>query len=90
MLGRRLGEMHAILARDTDDPAFAPELAGPDIVTQLAEQAEQQLAAAFAALQVQTDLDEAARQDLAAVMAARESSWRDRAACWRARVSAQR
>jgi maltose alpha-D-glucosyltransferase/alpha-amylase len=73
LLGRRLGEMHAILARDTDDTAFVPEVAGPDIVTQLAEQAENQLAAAFAALQVQTELDEAARHDLAAVMAARET-----------------
>ncbi len=25
LLGRRLGEMHAILAQDTGDPAFAPE-----------------------------------------------------------------
>ena len=73
LLGRRLGEMHAILACDTDDPAFAPEVSGPDYVTQLAEQAENQLAAAFAALQVQTDLDEAARHDLTGVMAARET-----------------
>ena len=28
LLGRRLGEMHAVLARDTDDPAFAPERGG--------------------------------------------------------------
>ena len=28
LLGRRLGEMHAVLARDTNDPAFAPEVAG--------------------------------------------------------------
>ena len=31
LLGRRLGEMHAILARDTDDPAFAPELASAEV-----------------------------------------------------------
>jgi maltose alpha-D-glucosyltransferase/alpha-amylase len=73
LLGRRLGEMHMVLARDTEDPAFAPEVAGPDIVPQLAERAEHQLAAAFAALQVQTELDEAARHDLTAVMAARET-----------------
>jgi len=72
LLGRRLGEMHAVLARDTDDPAFAPEAAAADVVVQLAEQAERQLTAAFAALQAQTELDEAARQDLAAVMESRE------------------
>ena len=27
-IGQRLGEMHAVLARETDDPAFAPETAG--------------------------------------------------------------
>jgi maltose alpha-D-glucosyltransferase / alpha-amylase len=72
LLGRRLGEMHAVLARDTDDPPFAPEAAAADVVVQLAEQAERQLTAAFAALQAQTELDEAARQDLAAVMESRE------------------
>ena len=30
LLGRRLGEMHAVLARATDDPAFAPETADGD------------------------------------------------------------
>ena len=29
-LGRRLGEMHAILAEPSDNPDFAPETAGPD------------------------------------------------------------
>ena len=27
-IGKRLGEMHAVLARPSDDPAFAPETAG--------------------------------------------------------------
>ena len=30
LLGRRLGEMHAVLARPTDNPDFAPEAAGKD------------------------------------------------------------
>ena len=30
LLGRRLGEMHAVLARDTDDPAFAPDRPSDD------------------------------------------------------------
>ena len=72
LLGRRLGEMHGVLARDTEDTAFAPEIAGADMAVQLAEQAEHQLAVAFAALQAQTELDETARQDLAVVMESRE------------------
>lgn len=31
-LGRRLGEMHLVLSQPSDDPAFAPELAGPEQV----------------------------------------------------------
>lgn len=74
LLGRRLGEMHVILARDTDDAAFAPEVADADIAAQFAEQAESQLVAAFGALQAQTELDEAARQDFTAVMEGREKA----------------
>jgi maltose alpha-D-glucosyltransferase/alpha-amylase len=29
-IGKRLGEMHAVLSRPTDDPAFAPETAGEE------------------------------------------------------------
>ncbi len=72
LLGRRLGEMHAILARDTNDPSFAPETAGAGTADQWAAQAEQQLLAAFAALDGQKEWDEAAAQDLAAVNAVRD------------------
>jgi maltose alpha-D-glucosyltransferase/alpha-amylase len=74
LLGQRLGEMHAVLARDCDDPAFGPELAGADVTAQFADQAERQLAAAYTALQAQTDLDEAARQAFTAVMEGREKA----------------
>jgi maltose alpha-D-glucosyltransferase/alpha-amylase len=74
LLGHRLGEMHVILARATDDAAFASEVAGADIAAQFAEQAERQLVAAFSALQAQTELDEAARQDFTAVMEGREKA----------------
>jgi maltose alpha-D-glucosyltransferase/alpha-amylase len=74
LLGRRLGEMHVILAGDTDDAAFAPEVAAADIAALFAEQAESQLTAAFSALQAQTELDEAARQDFTAVMEGREKA----------------
>jgi maltose alpha-D-glucosyltransferase/alpha-amylase len=73
LLGRRLGEMHAILARDADDPAFAPELASTELTEQWAAQAEQQLVAAFAALDARQEWDAESAQDLAIVMAERES-----------------
>ncbi len=72
LLGRRLGEMHAILARNSNDPAFAPETASAETAGQWAAQAEWQLAAAFAALDGQKEWEEAAAQDLAAVTSARE------------------
>ncbi|HEY6441072.1 MAG TPA: maltose alpha-D-glucosyltransferase [Acetobacteraceae bacterium] len=72
LLGRRLGEMHAVLARHTDDPAFAPEQARADIIEQWANQAEQQLADAFAALDAPREWDADAAQDLTVVMAERE------------------
>jgi maltose alpha-D-glucosyltransferase/alpha-amylase len=73
LLGRRLGEMHAILARDADDPAFAPELASSELTEQWANQAEQQLVAAFAALDARQEWDAESAQDLAIVMAERDS-----------------
>jgi maltose alpha-D-glucosyltransferase / alpha-amylase len=59
LLGRRLGEMHAILAQPSDDPAFAPEVADAAHLRAWADQAEHELAAAFASLAGQTELDEA-------------------------------
>ena len=73
LLGRRLGEMHAILGRDVDDPAFAPEPAGADITEQWARQAEQQLLAAFTALDARQDWDAEAAQDVATVTAERDN-----------------
>jgi maltose alpha-D-glucosyltransferase / alpha-amylase len=72
LLGRRLGEMHAILARDADDPAFASELASADLARQWADQAEQQLGTAFAALDAPREWDADSAQDLAIVMAERD------------------
>jgi maltose alpha-D-glucosyltransferase/alpha-amylase len=50
-VGRRLGEMHAVLARPTDDPDFAPAEAGEDAVNAWAEQVNSQLSAAFKAIE---------------------------------------
>jgi maltose alpha-D-glucosyltransferase/alpha-amylase len=73
LFGRRLAEMHRVLAGPSDDPAFAPEQAGEALVQQWADQAEQQVGVAFAALDGLTDLEGEAVQDLATVMAERDS-----------------
>ncbi|RZI42520.1 maltose alpha-D-glucosyltransferase [Herbaspirillum sp. HC18] len=49
-LGRRLGEMHAMLAMPTDNPNFAPEAASVDDAEQWAASAKRQLEAAFTVL----------------------------------------
>jgi len=72
LLGRRLGEMHAVLARPSDNPDFAPEAAGSDLTRTWAAQAEQQLATAFTALNARRDWPEDAAQDLGRVMALRD------------------
>ena len=73
LLGRRLGEMHAVLARDTDDPAFAPETAGADITETMGEAGG---AAACRCLRRLGCAEGMGRrgggQDLAVVMAARD------------------
>jgi len=71
LLGERLGQMHAILARPSDDPAFAPERAGPEVAERWASQAEAQLAAAFDALDGHKEWDQKAHDDLSLVGPAR-------------------
>ena len=46
-IGRRLGEMHAILAHDTADPAFTPEFASAADATDWANKADERLRNAF-------------------------------------------
>jgi maltose alpha-D-glucosyltransferase / alpha-amylase len=46
-IGRRLGEMHAILGRETSDPAFAPEVAGTDDAANWAQKTEERIQTAF-------------------------------------------
>jgi maltose alpha-D-glucosyltransferase/alpha-amylase len=50
-IGRRLGEMHAVLARQTTDKAFAPEVANAEDVAGWAKKTEQRLDKAFAAIE---------------------------------------
>jgi maltose alpha-D-glucosyltransferase / alpha-amylase len=72
LLGRRLGEMHAVLARDTNDPAFTPEAARTTTEQQWAAQADQQLTAAYAALDGVREWEVEAAKDLAVVTAVRD------------------
>ena len=50
-IGRRLGEMHAILARQTSDEAFAAKIADVDDTAAWAKKAEQRLDKALSALE---------------------------------------
>jgi len=49
-MGRRLGELHAVLAAPTDQPDFAPESADADILARWAEAVVGQIDKAFALL----------------------------------------
>ena len=49
-IGRRLGEMHVVLARPTDNPAFSPRAAGPDDVAAWIAGAEEEVTGAYKAL----------------------------------------
>jgi maltose alpha-D-glucosyltransferase / alpha-amylase len=49
-IGRCLGEMHMVLARETTDQAFAPQVADADDAADWAQKTEQRLEKAFGAL----------------------------------------
>jgi maltose alpha-D-glucosyltransferase/alpha-amylase len=51
VLGRRTGEMHAVLAQPTDDPDFSPEDANERTVQRWYQQAERQIDQAWRALE---------------------------------------
>jgi maltose alpha-D-glucosyltransferase/alpha-amylase len=67
-LGRRVGEMHAILAEPSDDPAFAPETVDAAAVQSACAGAREQLKAALKALLNTRDKE---RRRLVAQLAAR-------------------
>ncbi len=64
MLGRRLGEMHSILAQPSEDPDFAPKLAGKADVQAWRKEVAAQLTAAFDALR-RTELQQPEDRELA-------------------------
>jgi maltose alpha-D-glucosyltransferase/alpha-amylase len=63
-LGRRLGEMHAVLAQPSDDPAFAPRTADAAQCAEWAAAARAQLERAFATLDERTTYSEEERHSL--------------------------
>jgi maltose alpha-D-glucosyltransferase / alpha-amylase len=72
-LGRRVGEMHAILAQPDENPDFAPEQATDDDERGWRDQARAELEAAFATLASRTDLDEHARAAAATLATHRDA-----------------
>jgi maltose alpha-D-glucosyltransferase/alpha-amylase len=58
-MGRRLGELHALLAQPTENPDFAPEVATAEDTAAWSEAAHAQLLAAFDALDAVTSWDTA-------------------------------
>jgi maltose alpha-D-glucosyltransferase/alpha-amylase len=68
MIGRRLGEMHVALARETSNQAFAPERADEDDAAGWAQKTEQRLGKAFAAIEQIGDWANIQDRDLAKVL----------------------
>jgi maltose alpha-D-glucosyltransferase/alpha-amylase len=73
-IGRQLGTMHTVLARPTDDPAFAPRVAARDDVEGWIERATTSLGAAFEAIAARKDWDnETVEADARMLVANREA-----------------
>ncbi len=70
LLGRRLADMHQILARSSDNPDFDPVAADADTAIALAGRVRQQLEAACRATAPRDDLDAATAADRDAMLAA--------------------
>jgi len=71
-LGRRLGEMHAVLAQPSDDPAFAPRTADAALCAEWAAAARSQLKRAFAILDERSTYPEQQRHSVEVLRAHRE------------------
>jgi maltose alpha-D-glucosyltransferase / alpha-amylase len=71
-IGHRLGEMHAVLARSSDHPAFAPETATESDVGTWLERAMTMLDGAFASLRRHTDWPDEALEERAKILLAHQ------------------
>ncbi|CAB3786027.1 maltose alpha-D-glucosyltransferase [Pararobbsia alpina] len=54
-IGQRLGELHVVLARPTDDPAFAPEVATPENVAEWIDDTQALLSSALNVVEEKID-----------------------------------
>ena len=70
LLGRRLGEMHLVLARPSSDQAFAPAVGTSETVATFADRVHSQLEAAYRAIGSNQDAGE---QDRAIMQGARQA-----------------
>jgi maltose alpha-D-glucosyltransferase/alpha-amylase len=73
LLGCRLGEMHVILARPSNDPAFAPVKASADDARAVAERVRTQVADAYKAIEANTQWEPAAEPDRQTVLGIRDA-----------------
>lgn len=71
-IGRRLAEMHALLAKESDNPDFDPEVATGADAASWAESARHQIDAAFTAIQGANAPDEDTKQALFTLKALRQ------------------
>jgi maltose alpha-D-glucosyltransferase/alpha-amylase len=63
VIGRRLGEMHEVLAHETSDQAFASEIADAEVCAEWARKTEQRLERAFDAINQTDHWDHAQERD---------------------------
>jgi maltose alpha-D-glucosyltransferase/alpha-amylase len=76
MLGRRLGEMHGVLGRSSDNPAFAPRNCGPADVQAWAASARSQLEKAYGMLDTRAQFSDEERSAVEVLREARERALR--------------
>jgi maltose alpha-D-glucosyltransferase/alpha-amylase len=72
MLGRRLGEMHAVLGSPSDDPAFAPRICGEAECQSWAAGVRAQLERMYEVLDARTQFDTEERPAVETLRAARD------------------
>src|SRR6202162_995399 len=71
MLGRRLGEMHLVLAQSSEDPAFAPRTSDAQLCDAWAASARAQLERAYAMLDARTQFSDEERHGVEVLREAR-------------------
>jgi len=73
LLGRRLGEMHVVLARPSDNAAFAPVGAAADTAHAIGARVRDQLEDAYRVIGVGQDWEGAAKDDRSTMLAAHDA-----------------